>query len=133
MHRKGDGGFATDNLIELASRRREVAKLLNLLASDGETRSSAMNATGEAATDEIDVASSVQGREAAATLAHVLSANQTQIDRAMDRIIAGGYGTCEDCLAVIPIERLRANPEATRCIHCQRRDEMATSWAPIAS
>ena len=38
---------------------------------------------------------------------------------ALTRIEAGTYGGCCDCGAAIPVERLLAVPEATRCVSCQ--------------
>ena len=43
-----------------------------------------------------------------------------QIERALARIDAGTYGTCERCGKPIPEERLRARPWATLCIDDQR-------------
>lgn len=42
------------------------------------------------------------------------------IERARARIADGSYGTCTDCGMDIEYERLRVNPSASRCIHCQR-------------
>jgi DnaK suppressor protein len=42
---------------------------------------------------------------------------------ALRRIDAGTYGTCIDCGEDIPLIRLQARPEATRCVHCQTRHE----------
>lgn len=47
------------------------------------------------------------------------------IDAALARIAAGTYGECQDCGADIAPERLRAAPEAARCIHCQEAAEKA--------
>ena len=41
------------------------------------------------------------------------------IDAALLRIAGGSYGTCTDCAADIPVERLRAYPTAKRCRPCQ--------------
>ena len=41
------------------------------------------------------------------------------IDAALMRIAKGGYGTCCDCNQPIVIERLDANPAASRCVICQ--------------
>ncbi|WP_416908734.1 MAG: TraR/DksA family transcriptional regulator [Polymorphobacter sp.] len=41
-----------------------------------------------------------------------------QITRALHRIEAGTYGTCENCGADINPQRLKAQPDATRCINC---------------
>ncbi len=38
---------------------------------------------------------------------------------ALHRIDAGSYGTCTSCGEKIPAARLRAKPEAIRCVRCQ--------------
>lgn len=40
------------------------------------------------------------------------------IRAALSRIEAGNYGWCVACGSAIPIERLRAEPEADRCVGC---------------
>lgn len=46
-----------------------------------------------------------------------------RIEHALERMDEGIYGTCENCGAAIPIERLRALPHSTLCVDCaaQRR------------
>ena len=41
------------------------------------------------------------------------------LDTALARMAQGNYGICDDCGDEIPLERLRANPGATRCVRCQ--------------
>lgn len=45
------------------------------------------------------------------------------LEAARRRIADGNYGLCVDCGADIPLERLRAQPGAARCIACQSRHE----------
>jgi DnaK suppressor protein len=45
------------------------------------------------------------------------------IDAALGRIEKGTYGTCVNCGAQIPPERLEAMPWATLCIECKRKEE----------
>jgi DnaK suppressor protein len=45
------------------------------------------------------------------------------IDAALARIQAGIYGECIDCATHIPAPRLKASPEASRCIPCQEKFE----------
>jgi DnaK suppressor protein len=45
------------------------------------------------------------------------------IEAARRRLDDGTYGICTDCGADIGFERLHAEPEAARCIDCQRRHE----------
>lgn len=42
-----------------------------------------------------------------------------RIDNALTRLNSGTYGDCLDCGQTIPIERLKAEPTAGRCIACQ--------------
>ncbi len=45
------------------------------------------------------------------------------IDAALARIDAGTYGECIDCAVSVPAPRLKASPEASRCIPCQEKFE----------
>jgi DnaK suppressor protein len=45
------------------------------------------------------------------------------IEAARRRLEDGSYGICIDCGAEIGFERLHVEPEAARCIECQRRHE----------
>ncbi|MYT19850.1 TraR/DksA family transcriptional regulator [Streptomyces sp. SID7760] len=44
-----------------------------------------------------------------------------ELDRALERLAHGEYGTCESCGAAIPPERLEIRPAATTCVACARR------------
>jgi YteA family regulatory protein len=46
-----------------------------------------------------------------------------QVERARERLTEGTYGRCEACGALINPARLKANPEATRCLACQKRQD----------
>lgn len=46
-----------------------------------------------------------------------------ELEAARRRIADGAYGLCVDCGEDIPLERLRAQPAAARCLACQRRHE----------
>jgi len=111
-------------LLWLEARRSGVALLLHSLELAERQELGVEDANVAGAVDEMDRASSVQGRDAANQLVEVLSGNQLQIERALQRMTEGGYGLCEDCHGPIPRERLTARPEATRCIECQRRYEL---------
>ena len=45
------------------------------------------------------------------------------VEAARRRLDDGSYGICTDCGVAIDFERLHAEPEAARCIDCQRRHE----------
>jgi DnaK suppressor protein len=40
------------------------------------------------------------------------------VSRAITRLREGRYGLCHDCGAEIPFGRLRAEPQAERCVPC---------------
>ena len=95
--------------------RDEVVSALEKrdLAQDGEERGDAHHHPAEAATDadlrERDLRQQLRWREREARLRAALAA-----------IEAGTYGVCVDCGAEIPEGRLRALPDAVRCVPCQR-------------
>ncbi len=43
-----------------------------------------------------------------------------EIEDAIQRLAAGGFGVCEDCQVEIPSGRLETIPYARRCVTCQR-------------
>jgi len=47
------------------------------------------------------------------------TAELAAIDRALELMSKGDYGTCIDCEVKIPAPRLLATPTALRCIACQ--------------
>lgn len=53
------------------------------------------------------------------------SAELRAIAAALQRIEMGIYGECADCGISIPEARLKAAPDAVRCIHCQEKAEKA--------
>jgi DnaK suppressor protein len=52
-----------------------------------------------------------------------LAAASDAVDAALERIAAGGYGSCARCDEPIGFARLEARPEATLCIACARAAE----------
>ncbi len=52
------------------------------------------------------------------------------IDQALSRMDSGAFGECESCEEPIPMNRLRAKPDATLCLPCQ---EMRERRAPSTS
>ncbi|WIT13050.1 TraR/DksA C4-type zinc finger protein [Paucibacter sediminis] len=48
-----------------------------------------------------------------------------QVNEALQRLRGQGYGLCSDCGEAIAFDRLQRQPEALRCLDCQRRLERA--------
>jgi len=62
-------------------------------------------------------------RELDLTVRTIAESRLSQVEEALERQRAGTYGICENCGQPIDPERLRARPEATFCIDCQRDQE----------
>lgn len=76
--------------------------------------------------DQVDEALADDLGENALTAAQRASDEFAAVDRALSRMDAGFYGICVACGNPIPLERLRAEPAAERCIDDQRRRERET-------
>jgi DnaK suppressor protein len=114
---------ATKNPLERKARR--VQQLLDDVtetAFGGDSRevSSEISLAGQ---DNGDVAAVLSNRVEEQLVREVLEQNAAQIEDARRRMEEGTYGSCEDCGTDIPEARLRAVPEATRCVNCQRKRE----------
>ena len=51
------------------------------------------------------------------------------VEHALRRIGQGNFGECVSCAEPIAVERLRANPTATRCLECQSGLEVGRKGA----
>ncbi len=57
--------------------------------------------------------------------------SSAEVVEALRRFDAGTYGVCTGCGCDIPLTRLRACPEAVRCIHCQTAYEQRQDRPPL--
>jgi|ERR1019366_754615 DnaK suppressor protein len=73
--------------------------------------------------DSADQAFGASGEEVSSQLAVLESRELRQIERSLQRLKQGIYGTCELCQRKIPISRLNALPFSTTCIQCKREME----------
>lgn len=73
--------------------------------------------------DLADTASEGTRRELNSQLAALENRELRQVERAIQLIREGRYGTCERCNHSIPIQRLRAVPATFLCVTCQRELE----------
>ena len=89
------------NELRRALERRRTALVDEITAEAGRT-----------APDEAEVADEIRDHK-----------ELQDIDAALRRMEDGSYGVCTDCGAEVGLERLRAEPQAARCIECQRRHE----------
>lgn len=53
-------------------------------------------------------------------LENVLELRLAAVERALARVGAGTYGTCQHCRGTESLARLQADPAAERCLHCKK-------------
>ncbi len=68
-----------------------------------------------------DRSHSTEERSRLISLVRALRSNLHDVDRALAKIDAGTYGTCERCGSPIAPERLEALPWAVLCIDCKQK------------
>jgi RNA polymerase-binding transcription factor DksA len=73
--------------------------------------------------DEGDTGLLASQRAQTNTVLASIRARRDQVTRALERVDAGTYGTCETCDEPIPSERLEAFPAVTECVDCRRTRE----------
>jgi DnaK suppressor protein len=73
--------------------------------------------------DVADLGTKAFNREQEFALALSLRTRLDQVERALERLDAGHYGTCETCAGEIPVARLAAFPSVTLCVSCKSRSE----------
>lgn len=113
---------------EVAELRDELAAEADALRADIERAETDIasrlgDAVGDAGDDQADVGAKTFEREHELALTHNARELLAQNERAIARIEAGTYGTCESCGEPIGKARLQAFPRATLCVRCKQREE----------
>jgi DnaK suppressor protein len=113
---------------EVAAVRDELATEADALRADIERAESDIasrlgDSVGDAGDDQADVGAKTFEREHELALTHNARDLLAQNERALARIDAGTYGTCESCGEAIGKARLQAFPRATLCVKCKQREE----------
>jgi RNA polymerase-binding transcription factor len=94
--------------------RREIA---NATATSDDVNIGLGNHMAEDATAAFDQAAAVSLRRGA-------ERTLDQVDEALERMEAGTYGFCDRCGGEIDFARLKAIPQATLCMSCQKLAEL---------
>jgi DnaK suppressor protein len=113
---------------EIAAQRDQLATEAAALRADIERAETDIasrlgDAVGDAGDDQADVGAKTYEREHELALTHNARELLAQNERAIARIEAGTYGTCESCGEPIGKARLQAFPRATLCVSCKQREE----------
>ena len=103
----------------LLAEREQVSEAIERLHSDN-----ALRQDEEAPESGLaDTATGTLDRELDYTLEEASEETLREIDEALARIDAGGFGVCISCGKPIAEERLEAMPWAAKCIECKRLEE----------
>jgi DnaK suppressor protein len=107
----------------LSSERQRLLREIDDL--DADLSESLEDASEESPYDQhlAETAGITLDREIDLTLEENARAVIAQIDRALRKLDAGGYGTCDKCGQPIGEDRLKVAPHATLCIDCKRKED----------
>ncbi len=115
--------------------RAEVDELRNLLAAEAAELRAEIDrveadiadrlgdAVSDAGDDQADVGAKAYEREHELAITYNARELLAQTERALGRMEAGTYGSCESCGEPIGKARLQAFPRATLCVKCKQREE----------
>jgi len=100
---------------------KERSELLAMIRSSQEVERNVGDITFS---NEIDLASSLEGREMAFQLSSRERNELRLIEDALFKITSGNYGVCEGCSKIIGVKRLQILPLTSLCIQCQENLEV---------
>ncbi len=123
--RRGEKRWTEAEVADLRSQLVAEADTLrtDIDRSEADVASRLGDAVGDAGDDQADVGAKTFEREHELALTHNARELLTQNERAIARIDAGTFGTCESCGEAIGKARLQAFPRATLCVTCKQREE----------
>ncbi|MEU5160418.1 TraR/DksA family transcriptional regulator [Streptomyces sp. NPDC020875] len=102
----------------------DVTRLNAELAASGAALAGLMrDSGGGAGDDDADTGTKNITREHELALAAKARENLEQTERALLRLDAGTYGSCENCGKPIGKARMQAFPRATLCVECKQKQE----------
>jgi len=113
--------FKTDYREDLLGQR--AALLAQIAQQRGGVRSRVDVAEEHFAHREDSPAQTASERDLEFALNERETAELDAIAQALARLDAGSFGACTDCGTPIAAERLRATPQAARCMACQEKAE----------
>jgi len=123
--RPGEKRWTEREIAEVRDRlaKEAVAQRADIERAESDIAKRLGDAVGDAGEDQADVGAKTFEREHELALTHNARELLAQNERAIARIDAGTYGTCESCGEAIGKARLQAFPRATLCVSCKQREE----------
>ena len=103
--------------------RQTLQASLDDILHKGEETIEEMTESGEVYADPADRATAESDRAFTLRLRDRERKLIKKIQQAVKRIDDGDFGICSDCGEDISIERLKARPMTTLCIHCKSKQE----------
>jgi DnaK suppressor protein len=116
-------------MIESALRLRQN-ELKSRLAAQQQGTSRVEHARQMLEQDGDDAPQRQPEREVDFALTDMETAELGQIGRALERLGTADFGLCDDCGAQIPLDRLKLEPHAMRCVPCESARERAAATPP---
>jgi DnaK suppressor protein len=116
-----DQEFIEKQRARLEELRAELSQMVEGLEEDQRYRAEEEEDFTEH--DSGDMSRSLFTREMDATVGQTLERRLQNVERALQKIEEGTYGTCEDTGEPIPRGRLEAAPEAIYTVEAQQRHE----------
>lgn len=102
--------------------RRIAAEIAALTEADAQSEADRAGRAGRGNHMAEDASETFEHEKSLALLQN-LHAIEEQVARALVKLDAGTYGTCDECGRPIAAERLEAIPYATLCIDCKAKRE----------
>lgn len=96
----------------------EYGKVIEERDDEEEFEGSSLSEGEESAPE--DAADNIEELQVNVPLVAELEKRYHDVKSALERMLDGTYGRCEECGAEVPLERLEADAAATTCIECAR-------------
>ena len=113
------GDEDVQRLLEKVAELRRLRRFLRDTSFQGDEEE-AMDELSNVDQHPADTAPYTYQRDLDLSIQRILEIEEGVVRDALERVKSGRYGICEVCGRRIDPERLKARPEATRCIDCQR-------------
>jgi DnaK suppressor protein len=110
--------------IDLQQFRQKLESELLRLQGDNLDNGPGKNQQADANLNRSDLAHNYALRERRLALHNVEQEQKIQIEKALERIADGSYGSCAACGSPIVPGRLEIIPYAIYCINCQKEQEI---------
>jgi len=123
--REGEGPWTDAEITKVHWRLTEDATELQteINKSESEIADRLGDSVSDAGDDQAGIGAKAFEREHELSLTYNARELLAQTERALARIDAGSYGSCESCGEPIGKARLQAFPRATLCVRCKQREE----------